>query len=137
MKLILILFLILLSFNLVAQTEFRISFDLNEDTLEQIRNIRIDNLENNTIVESNKKSRNLFELDLNKVSHLDTVIFVIEAKNHIYSSKIPLDKIKEQDSYSLSITSYRKLLFFRFYNLILSNNKNELQTPFYLNRVKK
>lgn len=137
MKIISILILTLFNFNFFAQTEFNVSFDSNRNTSEKIKNIRIDNLENVTIVESKKKTENLFELNLNKVSHLDSIIFVIETKKHLYSCKMSLDKIEKGYFYNLSIVSYRKLLFFKFYNLIMTSNKNEIQTPFYLNRNKK
>lgn len=137
MKIILSSIIIVLNFSFYAQTEFSISFELNNKKDVTAELVRFDNFEGVTILELNRKSENVFTLDLDKIRDFDTLILVIGTKNSFYSCKIPIHNIEKQCSYTLSVFSYRRLIFFKFYNLILSSDKSEVRTPFYLNKNKK
>lgn len=137
MKIILSGIIIVLNFSFYAQTGFSISFELNNKKDVTAELVRFDNFEGVTILELNRKSENVFTLDLDKIKDFDTLILVIGTKNSFYSCKVPIHNIEKQSSYTLSVFSYRRLIFFKFYNLVLTSDKSEVRTPFYLNKNKK
>lgn len=137
MKIILSGIIIVLNFSFYAQTGFSILFELNNKKDVTAELVRFDNFEGVTILELNRKSENVFTLDLDKIKDFDTLILVIGTKNSFYSCKVPIHNIEKQSSYTLSVFSYRRLIFFKFYNLVLTSDKSEVRTPFYLNKNKK
>lgn len=137
MKVILSGIIIVLNLSFYAQTEFTISFELNNNHSKNVESVRFDSFEGLTIVEFNRKSEDVFTLDFEETKDFDTLILVIETKNSSYSCKIPTSKINNEQYHKLSVYSYRRLLFFKYYNLVLTTDKSEVLTPFYLNKNKK
>lgn len=137
MKLILSSIIIVFNLSFYAQTKFSVSFELNNKKDVKAELVRFDNFEGETILELNRKSENLFTLDLDSVKDFDTLILVIETENSSYSSRIPTSEIENKQSYKLSVVSYKRLLFFKYYNLILRNDRSEVFTLFYSDKNKK
>ena len=137
MKVILSGIILVLNLSFYAQTEFTISFELNNNHSKNVEAVKFDSFEGLTIVEFNRKSEDVFTLDMEEIKDFDTLLLVIETRNSIYSCKVPTHNIEKQYSYTLSIFSYKRLIFFKFYNLVLTSDKSEIRTPFYLNKDKK